>query len=50
MTNELLDAIEEGNVELIKSTFDSIMAVKIQENVETIKEGIRKDLFQGKAE
>jgi hypothetical protein len=46
-SNDLLEAIDAGDVEKIQSSFDSIMAVKIKENVEEIKKSVAKELFTG---
>lgn len=46
-TNDLLEAIEAGDIEKIQSSFDNIMSVKIKENVEEIKKEVARDLFTG---
>jgi len=46
-SNELLEAIDAGDVEKIKTTFESIMASTIKENVEEIKKEVAKELFTG---
>ena len=38
MTNELLEAIDAGDVDKIQTTFNAIMATKIEENIESLKE------------
>jgi hypothetical protein len=44
MNNDLLEAIEQGNVDLIQETFNAIMADKIQDNLEHLKQNIAKNL------
>jgi hypothetical protein len=45
MNNDLLDAIEQGNVDAIQETFNAIMADKLQENLDYLKLNISKTLF-----
>lgn len=47
MTNELLEAIDSGDVDKIQSSVDVILNTKIQEQVEIKKETIAKELFSG---
>lgn len=47
MSNDLLDAMEAGDVDKIQSSFETIMATKIMQNVEQLKQEVAKDLFTG---
>jgi hypothetical protein len=46
-SNELLEAIDAGDVDKIQSTFNTIMSSKIKENVDEIKKEVAKELFTG---